>query len=142
MTGWEILDPLIAIAVALNIGWTGTTLIGRSFNGLMDHALPAEEQEAFRQAVLAQLPAGTNFHAVRTRQAGARRFADFHLLVPGHMNVQEAHDLAEKIETALLALFPTLEVTIHIEPIEAQEAWNDNVLAGIEPANPTRSDAS
>jgi cation diffusion facilitator family transporter len=140
MTGWEILDPLIAIAVALNIGWTGIVLIQRSFNGLMDHALPAEEQETFRQAVLAQLPVGTNFHALRTRQAGARRFADFHLLVPGHLSVQEAHALAEKIEIALRALFPTLEVTIHIEPIEAQEAWSDNVLAGIEPAHPTRSD--
>jgi cation diffusion facilitator family transporter len=140
LTGWEILDPIIAIAVALNISWTGIGLIRRSFNGLMDHALPAAEQEAYRQAVLLQLPAGTNFHALRTRQAGARRFADFHLLVPGHLNVQEAHDLAEKIETALRALFPTLEVTIHIEPIEAKEAWSDNVLAGIEPENPTRTD--
>lgn len=138
LTGWEILDPIIAIGVALNISWTGIGLIRRSFNGLMDHALPAMEQEAFRQAVLAQLPAGTNFHALRTRQAGARRFADFHLLVPGHLHVQEAHDLAERIEGALRVLFPMLEVTIHIEPIEAQEAWSDNILAGIEPENPTR----
>jgi cation diffusion facilitator family transporter len=141
LTGWEILDPIIAIGVALNIAWTGIVLIRRSFNGLMDHALPAMEQEAFRQAVVAQLPPGTNFHALRTRQAGARRFADFHLLVPGHLNVQEAHDLAERIEGALRVLFPMLEVTIHIEPIEAREAWSDNILAGIEPENPTRTDA-
>ncbi len=140
LTGWEILDPIIAIAVALNIAWTGVNLIRRSFDGLMDHALPAAEQEAFRQAVVSQLPAGTNFHALRTRQAGARRFADFHLLVPGNSSVQESHDLAERIETALRTLFPTLEVTIHIEPIEAKEAWTDHALAGIEPANPTRTD--
>ena len=139
LTGWEILDPIIAIAVALNISWTGIGLMRRSFNGLMDHALPADEQEALRQAVLAQLPAGTNFHAVRTRQAGARRFADFHLLVPGATSVREGHELAERIEAALRSLFPTLEVTIHIEPIEAMAAWTDNVLAGIEPVNPTRT---
>jgi cation diffusion facilitator family transporter len=142
MTGWEILDPIIAIAVALNIAWTGINLIRRSFDGLMDHALPAAEQEAFRQAVLSQLPAGTNFHALRTRQAGARRFADFHLLVPGNMSVQDGHDLAQRIEVALRSLFSTLEVTIHIEPIEAKEAWSDNVLEGIEPVNPTRSEVS
>jgi cation diffusion facilitator family transporter len=136
LTGWLVLDPVIAIAVALNIGWTGYGLIQRSFNGLMDHALPAEEQERFRAAVQSQLPAGTSFHAVRTRQAGARRFADFHLLVPGTTCVREAHELAERIEEALRGLFPALEVTIHIEPIEAQESWSDNALAGIEPVTP------
>ena len=133
LTGWTVLDPILAIAVALNIFWTGFRLMRRSFNGLMDHALPESEQEQFRAAVKAQLPHGMMFHALRTRQAGARRFADFHLLVPGKMSVREAHDLAERIENALRGLLPNLEVTIHIEPIEALESWSDNPLVGIEP---------
>jgi cation diffusion facilitator family transporter len=132
LTGWTILDPVIAIAVALNIAWTGWSLIRRSFNGLMDHALPIAEQDAFRAAVRAELPAGTQFHALRTRQAGARRFADFHLLVPGQMSVSDAHDVAERIEARLRDLFPALETTIHIEPIEALESWTDNALIEIE----------
>jgi cation diffusion facilitator family transporter len=141
-TGWQVLDPLIAILVALNIGWTGYGLMRRSINGLMDHAIPAEEQEKLRAAVQERLPAGTSFHALRTRQAGARRFADFHLLVPGKLSVRDAHNLAERIEEALRALFPALEVTIHIEPIEAVESWNDNVLAGIEPKAPAATPPS
>jgi cation diffusion facilitator family transporter len=133
LTGWELLDPIIAIVVAINIAWTGFNLIRRSFNGLMDHALPLEEQERFRAAVQSQLPQGMLFHALRTRRAGARRFADFHLLVPGTMHVSDAHDVAERIEKTLRELLPTLVVTIHIEPIEASESWTDNALAGIEP---------
>jgi len=133
ITDWEILDPVIACLVAVSIAWTGYTLVRRSFNGLMDHALPEEEQAKFRAAVQSQLPEGMQFHALRTRQAGPRRFADFHLLVPGSMRVRVAHDLAEKIEAALRQLFPALIATIHIEPIEAEESWNDNMLEGIEP---------
>ncbi len=133
LTGWHLLDPIVAIVVAINIAWMGFNLIRRSFNGLMDHAIPQQEQQRFRSAVHSQLPAGMLFHALRTRQAGARRFADFHLLVPGKISVHDAHDVAERIEKALRELFPTLEVTIHIEPIEASESWTDNVLAGIEP---------
>jgi cation diffusion facilitator family transporter len=139
LTGWQMLDPLIAICVGLNIGWTGLRLVRRSFDGLMDHALPAEEQEKVRAVVRAQLPAGMLFHALRTREAGARRFADFHLLVPGALSVRAAHDVADQIENELKALFPTLETTIHIEPIEALEAWNDNALAGIEPPSEVKS---
>lgn len=133
LTGWIVLDPVVAIIVAFNIGWTGFGLIRRSFNGLMDHALPEEEQEQFRAAVRSQLPPRMSFHALRTRRAGARRFADFHLLVPGTMSVRDAHDLAERIEASLREILPGLEVTIHIEPIEALESWSDNALAGIEP---------
>ncbi|MCE9534021.1 MAG: cation diffusion facilitator family transporter, partial [Planctomycetes bacterium] len=138
LTGWTVLDPIIAILVALNIGLTGYQLIRRSFNGLMDHSIPEEEQEKLRSAVRKQLEAGMMFHALRTRQAGARRFADFHMLVPGALSVRTAHDLAERIEASLRELFPNLEVTIHIEPIEALESWGDNALEGIEPPNAKR----
>jgi cation diffusion facilitator family transporter len=132
LTGVEVLDPLMALVVAANIVWTGLGLVRRSFDGLMDHALPVGEQAAVRTAIAAHLEPGTTFHALRTRQAGARRFADFHLLVPGHFTVQRAHDLTGKIESAIHAALPGIEVTVHIEPIEEQAAWEDSALLGVE----------
>jgi divalent metal cation (Fe/Co/Zn/Cd) transporter len=72
------------------------------------------------------------FHALRTRRAGSRRFADFHLLVPGAMSVAQAHELADRLEEVLDAALVNLEVTIHIEPIEARSAWEDSALLGLE----------
>lgn len=132
-TGLHFLDPVIAILVGLNITVTGVRLIRRSFDGLMDHALPDAEQEQLRQLIRANAPAGTAFHALRTRQAGARKFADFHLLLPGNMPVREAHDIGIKIEDALRNAIPNLEVTIHFEPIEEGASYEDNTLRGIEP---------
>jgi cation diffusion facilitator family transporter len=134
MTGIYVLDPIIALVMAANICWTAIDLIWRSFNGLMDHALPEEEQATVRAAIAANLEPGTTFHALRTRQAGAHRFADFHLLVPGHLSVQRAHDLTEKIEAAVRATLPGIEVTVHIEPIEEPAAWHDSELLSIEEA--------
>jgi cation diffusion facilitator family transporter len=134
LTGKQWLDPVIALIVAIYIGWTGLELIGKSFDGLMDHSLPEAEQAKLRAAIAEHLLPGTTFHALRTRQSGAHRFADFHLLVPGHLTVQQGHDLTEKIEAALLALFPVIEVTVHIEPIEEQAAWHDSPLLPIEEA--------
>ena len=132
-TGVVRLDPIIAILVGANIIRTGLRLIRRSFDGLMDHALPAAEQEQLREVIRRHTPAGTAFHALRTRQAGARKFADFHLLVPGRMSVREAHDLGIRVEEALRAALPRVEVTTHIEPIEDRASWEDNALQGIEP---------
>jgi cation diffusion facilitator family transporter len=134
--GWPIyqLDPIIALLVAANIVWTAYDLIRRSFNGLMDHALPESEQAAVREAIQAHLRPGMTFHALRTRQAGSRRFVDFHLLVPGQYTVQHAHALTGVIEDALRATLPGLEVTVHIEPIEEPAAWQDSALLPIEDA--------
>ena len=132
LTGWVWLDPVVAMVVAANIVWTAWDLIARSFNGLMDHALPEEEQQAVRSAIEVLLQPGLHFHALRTRQAGARKFVDFHLLVPGHWTVQEAHDFTERIEDAVRKALPGAEVTVHIEPIEAESAWHDSALLEIE----------
>jgi cation diffusion facilitator family transporter len=132
-TGVVYLDPIIAILVGVNIVLTGFKLIRRSFDGLMDHSLAPEEQDRIRAIIRERTPAGTAFHALRTRLAGARRFADFHLLVPGTRTVREAHDLATEVETALNQVFPTLHVTIHLEPIEDVASYEDNTLRGIEP---------
>lgn len=127
-TRLEWLDPVLAIAVGLNIVWTGGELVYRSFNGLMDHALPAGEQERIREVIRAHLPAGAAFHLLRTRRAGARRFAEFHLLVDGDLTVRAAHQIAHSVEAALIAVLPGLEVTIHVEPVDEQESWESEEM--------------
>jgi cation diffusion facilitator family transporter len=132
VTGWQVLDPILALLVAANIIWTGLGLIGRSFDGLMDHSLPEEEQAQLRAAITGCLEPGMHFHALRTRRAGARRFADFHLLVPGALSVRQAHDVANRLEKAIEDALPGIEVAIHIEPIEERAAWEDSALLPIE----------
>jgi cation diffusion facilitator family transporter len=132
LTGWTLLDPLIGLVVAVGVVWTGMRLILRSFNGLMDHALSEAEQAAVRTAIQSLLTPDLHFHALRTRQAGTRRFVDFHLLVPGRWTVQKAHDLTECIECAVRGALPGAEITVHIEPIEAQESWTDSALLQVE----------
>jgi cation diffusion facilitator family transporter len=131
-TGRVWLDPAIALLVAANIVWTAIDLMRRSFNGLMDHALPDAEQEQVRSAIRAHLGPDMDYHALRTRQAGSRRFVDFHLLVPGRSTVHEAHALAERIEEAVQAALPGVEVAVHIEPIEERQAWEDSALLPLE----------
>ena len=133
LTGWTILDPLLALLMALNICWTAYSLVRRSFDGLMDHALPEHEQHLVRTALETFMKPGLHYHAVRTRQAGTRRFVDFHLLVPGAWSVQEAHEFGEKIEEALRAALPGIETTVHIEPIEEEASWSDSELLAVEP---------
>lgn len=133
VSGLYVLDPIIAILVGTQIVFTGFGLIRRSFDGLMDHALSSEQQEKLRATIRANTPPGTTFHALRTRQAGARTFGDFHMLVPGSSTVREAHDLGMRVELAIQQALPGIEVTIHIEPIEDLASWEDNSLKGIEP---------
>ena len=132
ITGWSILDPIIALLVAAYIVGIAYDLIRRSINGLMDHALPEEEQARVRAAISPLLPEGVTYHALRTRQAGARRFADFHLLVPGAWSVKKAHDLTEDIEKAIEKALPGIEITVHSEPIEEPAAWQDSALLPVE----------
>lgn len=134
LTGWEVLDPLLALAVAVNILHTGFDLVRRSFNGLMDHALPPDELTRVRGAIESHLGPHMHYHALRTRQAGSRRFVDFHLLVPGALTVQQAHTLTGRIEAAVRATLPGMEITVHIEPIEEPAAWQDSALLPLEPA--------
>ena len=125
LTGWERLDPIIALLVALNIVRTGIQLLGRSAGGLMDHALgPAEQAEI--QAVLdAHREDGVEFHALRTRQAGRRAFVSLHLLVPGAWTVQQGHDLAERVERDLRERLPYATVFTHVEPREDAASFED-----------------
>jgi len=124
-TGWLLLDPLIAIAVSVQILRTGWSLIRRSFEGLMDRAIPADERERI-VAVLEQVKAkGGDYHRLRTRVSGKKSFVDVHLLVPGVMSVQEAHDLADRFEQEIQAVVPHVEVLTHLESLEDPRSWAD-----------------
>ncbi len=132
LTGAHWIDPLAALLMAALIMLTGWKLVRRSFDGLMDRALPDAEVARLREVIGSRLEAGMTFHALRTRRAGSRRFADFHLLVPGQMSVAHAHELADHIEEALRAVLDNLEVQIHLEPVEASSAWQDSELLKVE----------
>ena len=134
LTGVGWLDSLVGLVVSASVFWAGLDLVWRSFDGLMDHALPTEEQAAVRKALEAQLEPGMDYHALRTRRAGSRRFADFHLLVPGALSVRRAHELTGRIEHAVCSALPGMEVTVHVEPIEDRAAWEDSELVSLERA--------
>jgi cation diffusion facilitator family transporter len=134
LTGAHWLDPVVALLVAFNILWTGFDLLSRSFDGLMDRALPEAELDQLRGTIRGCLKPGMDFHALRTRRAGTRRFVDFHLLVPGTMSVHDAHEVVDRIEDALDACCSIQEVNVHLEPIESVRAWTDSALVPIEQA--------
>jgi cation diffusion facilitator family transporter len=125
LTGQTVLDPLIAIAVALNIMVMGWKLLGETASGLLDHALPEAEQQQLEALLAAHTGEGLAVHALRTRVAGSRRFVVFHLLVPGHWPVQAGHDLCERLEREIADALPRTDVTIHLEPIEDPRSWRD-----------------
>jgi cation diffusion facilitator family transporter len=125
LTGWERLDPVVAFAVGVNILVTGWGLIRSSTAGLMDVSLPAEDNERIRGIIERFTAEDITFHAFRTRESGHRRFMEMHLLVPGAWSVQRGHDLAEDITDALLAEYPDLRVSCHLEPIEDPRSYED-----------------
>jgi cation diffusion facilitator family transporter len=124
MPQWAVLDPLMAIAVGVHIVVTGVDLLRRSADGLMDAALPLHEISRAEKLIRAELPEGASFHALRTRKAGARRFLELHLLVPGATSVSDSHRLCDRIEAALHAELAKAQVTIHVEPRETQAPHN------------------
>lgn len=125
LTGWTVLDSIVALAVALNIVWTAVDLLRRSVNGLMDASLPAADQQVI-EAVMAQYRARqVEFHALRTRQAASRRFLSVHMLVPGSWTVHDAHHVAEDFERDLRAALGDAMIHTHIEPIEDEISMAD-----------------
>jgi cation diffusion facilitator family transporter len=133
LTGWLILDPLIAIAVALNIIYAGYQLILRSTSGLLDSAIDPTEQRLITAifADVQQSEPDIAFHAVRTRQAGAVRFISFHLLVPGDWSVQRSHDLCTAVEQQLRSQIPHCSVMTHIEPREDPRSFENDLAEAI-----------
>ena len=127
-TGWLRLDPIVALLVAANIVRTGSRIVRRSVLGLMDTALPPDELLAVRAALERHLGEGVRYHALRTRQAGARRFVSFHALVPGAWTVRQGHDLLEDVEGRVRAAVPNVSVTGHLEPIDDPSSYEDEHL--------------
>lgn len=125
ITGWQRLDPIIAIVVALNIVRTGVSIMRRSLLGLLDTAIPDDLQREITTIMARHARAGVRFHALRTRQAGAWRFIDFHVLVPGNWSVQRGHDLLEAIEEEVRTAVPNSSVFTHLEPIEDPVSFAD-----------------
>jgi cation diffusion facilitator family transporter len=128
LTGWLILDPLIAIAVAAYIIWMGVGVMRRSVWGLLDRSLPEGEMQDIRAILEPYKSRGMDYHALRTRRAGRRRLVELHLLVPGAMSVSEGHRIADEIEAAIRAALPGSAVMTHLEPIEDPDSYRDQEL--------------
>jgi cation diffusion facilitator family transporter len=126
LTGWLILDPVIAMLVALNIVWTGYRLMVQSARGLIDTAIPNEERQEVELIFDQFRKPGIEFHSLMTRQAGQRKFISVHILVPGEWTVQKGHDFLEIIEKRVRDHFP-IPVTVftHLEPVEDPVSHND-----------------
>jgi cation diffusion facilitator family transporter len=128
VTGIQRLDPIIALLVAANIIWTGVRLLRQTGAGLLDPALPTADQELIASTLAPYREQGIEFHALRTRQSGARRFISLHVLVPGDWSVQRGHDLCEHIEADIRQALPDSTVFTHLEPREDPAAWADQEL--------------
>lgn len=131
LTGWARLDAALAIAVGINIIFTGIELIKRSVNGLLDAAI-SDEDLAVMQEVLDryQKDHGVMTHAIRTRQSGRRSFISMHVLVPGTWTVSRGHELVEELEADIRQALPGTTLFTHLEPVEEPESWNDTHLDG------------
>ena len=131
-TGWERLDPLIALAVAVGIVVTGVRLVRRSSGGLMDRALSPAEQAALEGVLEQYRGEGVVFHAIRNRRAGRRSFVSMHVLVPGVWTVRQGHDLLERVEADIRSALPHSTVFTHLEPTEDPSSFDDATLDRLE----------
>ncbi len=128
LTGLEWLDPAIAILVGIKIGWEGIKILRRTTRGLMDSAIDLEEHRQIEDILNQHRHDELEWHALRTRQSGSRRFISVHILVPGDWTIQESHDLAEQIESDIRQVIRNSTVFIHVEPLEDPRAFVDQHL--------------
>jgi cation diffusion facilitator family transporter len=128
VSGWTPLDPIVGLVVAVNIARQGILIVRRSALGLMDTALPAAEMQLVLAALERRTSQGVRYHALRSRQAGARRFVSMHIQVPGDWTVQRGHNLLEAIEADVRQALPGVTVFTHIEPLEDPTSWEDQNL--------------
>lgn len=116
ISGWAILDPIMALIVAINILWSGWNVMRESMSGLLDEAIPEAILERIRETIAREATGAIEAHDLRTRTAGRASFVEFHLIVPGEMTVNAAHDICDRIEIALKDILEDCVVTIHVEP--------------------------
>lgn len=115
-TGYAVLDPVMAILVAVNILFQGWKVISHSVSGLMDHAVSAEEEAEIKAAIAEHAKGALDVHHLRSRQAGRATFIAFDLVVPSTMSVGEAHDICDRLEDAIQVAHPGAQCIIHVEP--------------------------
>ena len=142
LTGWERLDPIVALVVAGNIVWSGVRIVRNSVLGLMDTAQPAEEQLTLPEVLEKHTQIGVQYHALRTRQSGVRRFVSLHVLVPGIWPVLRGHQLLERIEADLRHALPNVTVFTHLESLNDPASGDDMALDRVKAApvdTPTKS---
>jgi cation diffusion facilitator family transporter len=125
LTGWERLDPVVALIVAANIVWTGIGLVRRSIDGLMDISLPSHEKDAIESVMQKYRQRNVEFHALRTRQSASQRFLSVHMLVPGDWSVHDAHHVAEDFESDIRAKLGEAIISTHLEPIDDHISMED-----------------
>jgi len=128
LTGWERLDPIVALVIAVNINLDRGPNCRRSIGGLMDTAPLTEDRVAVRDVLSSYEQAGVRFHALRTRQAGARKFISLHVLVPGDWTVQRGHQLVERIENDIRNVVLDSTIFTHLEPLDDPISWDDEAL--------------
>ena len=128
LTGWQRIDPIVALLVAANIIWAGFQILKNSVSGLMDMALTVDEQKTIHGVLEAYKKTGLEFHGFLTRQSGVRSFVSFHVLVPGSWSVQHGHQVEEQIEDDLRKAFPGIIVITHLEPLEDPVSYNETNL--------------
>ncbi|MAQ85797.1 cation diffusion facilitator family transporter [Marinibacterium profundimaris] len=116
LSGWAMLDPLMALIVAINILWSGWRVMRESLSGLLDEAIPDVTLAQVRETISREAEGAVEAHDLRTRHAGQASFVEFHLIVPGEMTVNAAHDICDRIEAALKEILEGCVVTIHVEP--------------------------
>ena len=131
-SGWDALDPIVALLVAVHIIRTGYSLVRESMGGLMDRALPVETRQAIDEVLGRHSADSVEFHALRTRKAGRRAFISVHVLVPGKWTVQEGHDFVESVEEDLRVAVGHATVFTHLEPIEDPVSFHDTELDRLE----------
>jgi cation diffusion facilitator family transporter len=128
LTKWNWLDPVVALIVATNIVWTGVGIVRRSIAGLMDVSLSAEDMATVRKVLQGYEQTGIQFHALRSRQAGARKFFSTHVLVPGDWTVQHGHELLDRIEADIRRVLPDTVVFTHLESLDDPASWEDETF--------------
>ncbi len=122
VTGTPVIDPVVAGLVALNILWSGWTMVRDSVNGLMDQAASPEMIARIRALISANSDGALEAHDVRTRHAGSATFVDFHLVVPAEMTVKESHAICDRLEDAIETEIEGAVVVIHVEPGDKAKA--------------------
>lgn len=131
VTGWLRLDAIIAIAIGINIIFTGYKLVNASIHGLLDTAIPIEDLDKVERVLRRyQMEHNIVTHALRTRESGTRRFVSMHVLVPGDWTISQGHELVQQLESDIRDALPETTVFTHLEPVDEPESWNDAGLDG------------